>query len=100
MRCGFDTYRAFHQDAEENQELLKKGKCKVPAQSLNGEASFLAGIAESMIRKMYENWRCSTVVGSEHWCAEENPGRLLRHPYVLLTSADDFVKILDFVSTT
>ena len=74
MRSGFDVYRAFHKDAEENREWLEeKGKCTVPAQSLNGSESFLAGIAESMIKEMYENWRCTTVEGSGHWCAEENP---------------------------
>ena len=74
MRCGFDVYRAFHQDAEDNQKLLRnKGKCKTPCMMLNGGDSFLAPIAEEQGKEMYENVEMGNIEGSGHWCAEENP---------------------------
>lgn len=85
MRAGFDVYRAFHQDCEDNRAILKNdGPCSVPAQTLNGDGSFLAGIAEKMVSEMYANYETATVERSGHWCAEENP--------------EDFVaKVLAFV---
>lgn len=79
MRCGFDVYRAFYKDAKENRAQLKKeGLCPVPAQTLNGAGSFLAGIAEDMVKEMYKTWSTATVEGSGHWCAEENPEDFIR----------------------
>lgn len=79
MRAGFDVYRAFHQDADENRALLQKeGKCKVRCQTLNGEGSFLAGIAKGMVEEMYADVSVATVDGSGHWCAEENPEDFVR----------------------
>lgn len=85
MRCGFDVYRGFHQDCVDNRDLLKKnGKCPVPSQTLNGEGSFLAGIASDMNSEMYTTSTSATVANSGHWCAEENP--------------DDFThKVLTFI---
>lgn len=85
MRCGFDVYRAFHEDVKENRELFKRnGPCPVPAQTLNGDGSFLAGIALEMVKEMYTTASSATVEKSGHWCAEENP--------------EDFIKkVLDFI---
>ncbi|KAF7917455.1 uncharacterized protein EAE98_010218 [Botrytis deweyae] len=73
MRAGFDVYRAFHQDAEDNLRMLKGGKCKVPSMSLMGEKSFLATIANQQNEQMYETTSSARIPGSGHWCAEENP---------------------------
>jgi len=79
MRAGFDLYRAFHKDAEENREWVKeKGKCKVPCMALSGEGSFLASIAEKQNLEMYESTEAATVAGSGHWCAEVNPADFVR----------------------
>lgn len=79
MRSGFDVYRAFHQDATDNLEWVKKnGKCKVPSLSLMGEKSFLATIAEEQNQQMYESTAKATVAGSGHWCAEENPADFVK----------------------
>ncbi|KAI9707890.1 MAG: hypothetical protein M1820_004496 [Bogoriella megaspora] len=85
MRCGFELYRAFPQDAERNKGWLKeKGRSKVPAAALDGDGSLLLQVAEEQTREYYENVEVVTVEGSGHWTAEENP--------------DDFVKkVLDFV---
>lgn len=74
MRAGFDLYRAFHQDARDNRAWLEKhGKCEVPSMSLNGDGSFLAGIAKEQNQEMFETTGDAQVKDSGHWCAEENP---------------------------
>lgn len=79
MRCGFELYRAFPQDAKDNQRMLKeKGKSKVPACSLSGEGSLLFQVAEEQTREFYEQVEVVTVDKSGHWCAEENPEDLVR----------------------
>lgn len=75
LRAGFDLYRAFHQDAEENAAWVKdKGKCKVRCGTLNGDHSFLKDIACKQAEEMYEKVEAELQVkDSGHWCAEENP---------------------------
>lgn len=80
MRAGFDLYRAFHQDAENNKEWLSShGKCTVPCLTLNGSESFLAGIAKEQSEEMYEVVKEARVSVSGHWCAEENPKDFVKH---------------------
>ena len=80
MRCGFGLYRAFPQDAVDNQRMLKEqGKSKVPACSLSGGESLLLEVAESQTREFYENVEVATVQKSGHWCAEENPADFVRN---------------------
>lgn len=79
MRAGFDVYRAFHQDAEDNKGWAEKhGKCKVPSLALVGGESFLAAIAEEQNNDMYEATSIAHVDGSGHWCAEENPSHFVK----------------------
>ena len=74
MRSGFDVYRAFHQDAEDNKKWLKEnGKSKVSCMMLSGDGSFLASVAEDEGKEYFENVEVSTVEGSGHWIAEEQP---------------------------
>lgn len=74
LRAGFDVYRGFHQDAEDNREWVEEhGKCAVPCLTLNGDGSFLASIAEGQAKEVYENVTKREVSGSGHWIAEENP---------------------------
>ncbi|EPE24766.1 alpha/beta-Hydrolase [Glarea lozoyensis ATCC 20868] len=79
MRCGFELYRAFPRDARDNRRMLEeRGRSKVPACSLSGEGSLLLQVAEEQTREFYESVEVATVEGSGHWCAEENPGGLVR----------------------
>ena len=74
MRAGFDVYRAFEEDAEENREWIKeKGKCLVPALALSGSESFLAPGAGDMLKEVHESVEVEEVEGSGHWIAEERP---------------------------
>lgn len=79
MRAGFDVYRAFHQDAEDNKAWLEKeGKCKVPSLSLSGAGSFLASVAREENEEMYESVEVAEISDAGHWCAEENPGEFVK----------------------
>lgn len=74
MRAGFELYRAFPQDAKDNQRLLKEnGKLKMPAAALCGEMSILLEVAEEQTREHYDNVEVVIVDQSGHWTAEENP---------------------------
>ncbi|KAI9822701.1 MAG: hypothetical protein M1827_000420 [Pycnora praestabilis] len=79
MRCAFNVYRAFEEDAGENRTWLRdQGKCRVPALALNGEGSGVVEEAEGMIREMYENVEVAIVEESGHYIAEENPDGFVR----------------------
>lgn len=80
MRCGFDLYRAFPQDAKDNRELLEReGKCKVPACNLNGDASaIISGVAQEQTSEFYEDAEILAVEQSGHWTPEENPSDFVR----------------------
>lgn len=74
MRAGFDVYRAFHQDFEDNKRTLEKqGRSKVACCALWGGLSFMIEIAEKQAKEMYEDVELAKVEGTGHWCAEENP---------------------------
>jgi len=80
MRCGFDVYRAFPKDKEENQAHIKeKGKCSVPVMTLNGSESFLAELAEQQSGELWSSKaEHTTLENCGHWCAEENPDGFVR----------------------
>lgn len=88
LRAGFDMYRAFHKDAEENLQWLREnGRCKVRCASLFGENSFMVHIAKQQAEEVYELVDVRWVKGSGHWCAEENP--------------EDFVEqVIGFIEST
>lgn len=75
LRCSFNTYRTFEEDAAMNQAWVKeKGKCKVPCLALWGAASFAdESAAIAMASEFYSNVEYGGVKGSGHWIAEENP---------------------------
>ena len=74
LRAGFDVYRAFEKDAEENRRWVeRKGKCPVPALSLVGGESFLLPGALEMLKEVHESVETEEVEGSGHWIAEEVP---------------------------
>ncbi|KAL9120308.1 MAG: hypothetical protein Q9187_003137 [Circinaria calcarea] len=79
MRAGFDLYRAFPTDAEENRKWVEeKGKCKVPCLALSGAESPLKEIAGDMAAEMYEDFQVAEAAGSGHYVAEEAPEEFVR----------------------
>lgn len=77
MRCAFEVYRSFSEDAEENGEWIRThGKCTVPAICLSGEKSAHCGQAEQMLSEVHQAGTYEVVVvpNAGHYLAEENPG--------------------------
>ncbi len=78
MRAGFELYRAFDRDAEDNRAALARdGKLAMPVLALGGASSFFAPVAEEMLSEVAENVTTATIERCGHWIAEENPRALL-----------------------
>ncbi|KAJ4266187.1 hypothetical protein NW762_004168 [Fusarium torreyae] len=81
LRCGFNIYREFGRDSEENREwIAKNGKCKVRALGLNGGECQFSEVADQMMEEVHEKGTFSVVKvpKSGHWIAEENPEEFVR----------------------
>lgn len=78
MRAGFELYRAFDHDAEDNKSMLKKnGRLKMPVLALGGVSSFYLPIAKPMLAEVARHVTVVAIPDSGHWIAEENPKALL-----------------------
>lgn len=75
LRCGFNCYRAFEEDAEINNNWVKeKGKCKVRCLALWGGKSYFSEEAVTKsVGEYYENVIYGDIKGAGHWVAEEKP---------------------------
>ncbi|KAJ5784651.1 uncharacterized protein N7503_009863 [Penicillium pulvis] len=75
LRCSFEIYRAFEEDARENLESLRlKGKCTRPVLILSGSQSRHAHEAREMVEEVYAgDIQIAEVKDSGHYIAEENP---------------------------
>ena len=80
MRAGFELYRAFDRDGEDNRAALKQGgKLRMPVLALGGASSFFAPVAEEMLQEVASTVTTAAIPECGHWCAEENPHALLEH---------------------
>lgn len=74
MRAGFEVYRAFDQDVDDNRDALKRnGKLTMPVLAVGGATSTSGPVIEEMMREVAENVTGLRVPGAAHWIAEENP---------------------------
>ena len=88
MRAGFELYRAFDRDAEDNRAALAQaGKLAMPVLALGGASSFFAPVAEEMLSEVAENVTTATIERCGHWIAEENPDAFLEHIRTFCASA-------------
>jgi pimeloyl-ACP methyl ester carboxylesterase len=79
MRAGFELYRAFDQDAEDNRAALgRNGKLTVPVLAVGGASSTSGPLVEEMMREVADNVTGVRVPGTAHWIPEENPRALAR----------------------
>ncbi|MDT0341847.1 alpha/beta fold hydrolase [Streptomyces litchfieldiae] len=77
MRAGFEVYRTFDQDAEDNRAALTaNGKLTVPVLAVGGAISTTGPLIEEMMREVAENVTGLRVPGTGHWIPEENPAAL------------------------
>lgn len=74
MTAGFEYYRAFPQDAQDNQELGKK-KLTMPVLALDAEHGYGGNIAT--METVATNVQGAVVPNSGHWVAEEQPQYLV-----------------------
>jgi pimeloyl-ACP methyl ester carboxylesterase len=74
MRAGFEVYRAFDRDVEDNREALKRnGKLTVPVLAVFASVSNSGPLVEEMMYEVSENVTGLRISASAHWIAEENP---------------------------
>ena len=76
MRTGFEYYRAFPINAEQNKELSNV-KLPMPVLALGGEYSFGTAALDSM-KSLATDVRGGIVPLSGHWIAEERPDFLVK----------------------
>ena len=78
MRAGFEVYRAFDRDADDNRAALKKhGRLTMPVLALGGTASFYLPIAKAMLAEVAKKVTVVAIPEAGHWIAEENPKALV-----------------------
>ncbi len=74
MKAGFEVYRAFDQDGEDNEAFLRdSGRLKVRTLFVAGEESFLATMPEAVLHEIAEDGGVTLIARSGHYPAEENP---------------------------
>ena len=79
MRAGFEYYRAFSQDAEDNKESAANGKLTIPVLVLSGDIYPALGgdlpgsTTLKATQALAENVTGVTVPLSGHWIPEEQP---------------------------
>jgi pimeloyl-ACP methyl ester carboxylesterase len=72
MHCAFEQFAAFHQDAIDNREFLKRGKLSLPVLAVGAEKSFGAGQAAEL-RFVASDVTQQVIANSGHWLMEEQP---------------------------
>jgi len=74
MRAGFELYRAFDRDADDNRVALKRnGKLTIPVLAVGGATSTSGPLVEEMMHEVAEDVAGLRIAGAAHWIAEENP---------------------------
>jgi pimeloyl-ACP methyl ester carboxylesterase len=76
LRCAFETYRAFEQDAQELREWISaNGMVNVPALGLSGARSRHRDSSERMLAEVHQSgtYEIAVVPDAGHFIAEENP---------------------------
>jgi pimeloyl-ACP methyl ester carboxylesterase len=79
MRAGFELYRAFDRDAEDNRAALARmGRLTVPVLAVGGEISTSGAVVEEMMREVAEDVTGVRIPGTAHWVPEERPEAFVR----------------------
>lgn len=79
MRAGFEVYRAFDQDVEDNRAVLQRnGRLTIPVLAVYAAVSNSGPLVEEMMREVADNVTGLRINDSAHWIAEENPAAFTR----------------------
>jgi len=74
MRAGFEVYRAFDRDGQDNREALERdGKLTVPVLAVGGMTSTSGELMEEMMREVADNVTAVLIADAGHWIPEEQP---------------------------
>lgn len=74
MRAGFELYRAFDRDADDNRAALSRhGKLTAPVLAIGGATSTSGPLMEEMMREVAHHVTGLRVPGAAHWIPEERP---------------------------
>ncbi|MEI9412426.1 alpha/beta hydrolase [Mesorhizobium salmacidum] len=76
LRAGFEYYRAFPRDEEQNKAFAKH-KLTMPVLGISGSGG-LGSMYEDHLRHVAENVRAVVVEGSGHWVPEEQPAAVTK----------------------
>jgi pimeloyl-ACP methyl ester carboxylesterase len=89
MRAGFELYRAFDRDADDNRTALTRhGKLRVPVLAIGGEMSTSGPLMEAMMNEVASDVRGCVFQGTAHWIPEECPAALTEKLVTFLRDAD------------
>jgi pimeloyl-ACP methyl ester carboxylesterase len=74
MRAGFELYRAFDRDAQDNRDALaRNGKLDMPVLAVGGATSTSGPLIEEMAREVADHVTAVRIPRAAHWIPEENP---------------------------
>ena len=74
MRAGFELYRAFDRDGDDNRAALERnGKVTAPVLAVGGEISTSGALVEEMMREVAADVHGVRIPGTAHWVPEEKP---------------------------
>ncbi len=74
MKAGFEVYRAFDQDGEDNEAFFREsGRLKMPTLFVAGAESFLGNMPDALLQEIAENGSVALIPRSGHYPPEENP---------------------------
>lgn len=74
MRAGFELYRAFERDADDNREALRRnGKLTIPVLAVGGAISNSGPLLEEMMHEVADNVTALRIPATAHWIAQEEP---------------------------
>ncbi len=73
MHSGFEQFKAFDQDAKDNQAFLADGKLTMPVLAVGGDHSFGSTMA-AVMRFAANDVQEAVIKDSGHWLMEEQPG--------------------------
>jgi len=77
LHAGFEMYRAFDLDAEENQKSLSS-KLNIPLLAIGGEHSRMKNFVSEQFQEVAEQLTWKTAPGSGHYIPEEAPDWLAK----------------------
>ncbi len=78
MRAGFELYRAFDRDIEDNRAALERnGRLTIPVLAVGGDISTTGPLMAEMMREVADDVSEVRVPRTGHWIAEENPDGFL-----------------------